>query len=190
MVPDVYGVLHGERPKADVGVVRPMQSGVDEHGAEPLGDSADGSFGHPILVVGTDAGEGLLLMLLSDIGEPFVAREDSVVPMVFPDGDPHGRGGLLEDGLALDAFPGAKGYLRAEEDITAGVIDANESTGESFGIVLAASGVWKASFGAADEVVDGDAVARPEVVLTDSHLLRGDCSREVGFVPAGSRQPA
>ena len=181
-------ILHGEWPKADVCVFWPMQCGVDEHGAGPFGDGADGAFSHPILVVGTNAREGLVLMLLSDIGEPFLAGEDAIVAMILLDGDPHGSGCAFEEGFALNAFPSAKGDLRAEEDVSAGVVNADETSGEFLGVILAAAGVWETPFGTTDEVVNRNAIAWVEVVLADGHLLRGDCGREVGLVSTRSGQ--
>ena len=159
VVPDVDGVLHGKGPKADVRVFRPMQCGVNEHGAGPFGDSTNSTLGHPILVVGSDTRKGLLLVFLPDIGEPFVAGEDAIVAMIFLDGDTHGRGGALEDGFALDAFSSAKGDLWSKEDIPACMIDADETAGEFLDVILASAGLWETPFCAADEVVDGDAVA-------------------------------
>ena len=68
VVPYVNSMLHGVGPKSNICVFWPVQRGVDEHGAGPLGDSADGAFCYAVLMVGADAGEGLLLVLVLDVG--------------------------------------------------------------------------------------------------------------------------
>jgi hypothetical protein len=87
VIPDVDSLVHSEWPKAQVGLVWPVENGVEKHGSSHLRNGADSTLRYSFLMVGTDATEinGLVhgsYMIFVGLG-----REDPIVGAIALDGN-------------------------------------------------------------------------------------------------------
>jgi hypothetical protein len=86
VVPKEDCLIEDKRPKLQIRVGMPVNNLMEEHCLGPLGDSVDGAFSSPVLMMGADAGVVNFLILVGAVTDDLMCHEWSVISMIGSDG--------------------------------------------------------------------------------------------------------
>ena len=144
--------------------IGPVKLGMQEH-CSSLGDKGlDGTFGSAVHVLGANAGEGDVLSLLFEFVGQGLGVEDTIVSVVFLDAEAEFGAFVFEEAFAGECFISGKSGLVVILDQARGVVIEYSTTTVLLGVSFASGGVGKATLDGALVLVDGDEVARIELV--------------------------
>ena len=182
MVPEVDCLLHRHRPQLGIGNLRPVNRGVKHHRASDRHDRLDRALGDAVVVMGPNTGEPNRLLEGGKVVREGVRRERlPVVGLVLLRDDADVAAKKLVLLLGLQRLMGVQVGLELDMDVARGVVDKDAAARVQISLVRLASGREEASLRRADEVVNGDALAREEVVSTEGvNLINDDSSTGSG----------
>jgi hypothetical protein len=134
-----------------------------------LGDHrANTAFGHAILMMGADARDSQMLMIIFDFLEEFQFSKDAIVGAVPGDNDVTRQSETLKSELRTNGVLSTKGDLKVDLGKARGNINENGATTEFLNILLASARLEQAATLRHFELINGDLVARGELPMLDT----------------------